>query len=186
MVMFNGHYIGENSSGYAPFRFDLTDLANLGGKNVLAVRVDATLNEGWFYEGAGIYRHVWLTKTDPVHVRQWGTYVRSSIAGEIATVALSTEVENESEKAHSCQVNWQIVDAQGKEVAAALSTTQKPSAWEIGRFESQASIRSTKLWSVEEPHLYRVITTVKAEGRITDREETTFGVRSIRFDANHG
>lgn len=62
MVMFNGHYVGENSSGYAPFRFDLTDLANLDGKNVLAVRVDATLNEGWFYEGAGIYRHVWLTK----------------------------------------------------------------------------------------------------------------------------
>ena len=186
MVMFNGHYVGENSSGYAPFRFDFTDLANLDGKNVLAVRVDATLNEGWFYEGAGIYRHVWLTKTDPVHVGKWGTYVRSSIAGDVATVSLGTDGENESEKAYSCKVKWQIVDAHSKEVAAAQSTTQKPSAWESSRFESQASIRSPQLWSVEDPHLYRVITTVEADGKVTDREETTFGIRSVRFDADHG
>jgi len=66
MVMFNGHYIGEEFSGYAPFRFDLTDFVNYGDKNVLTVRVDATLAEGWFYEGAGIYRHVWLTTNNPV------------------------------------------------------------------------------------------------------------------------
>src|SRR5882762_1013274 len=136
MVMFNGHYVGENASGYAPFRFDLTDLANLDGKNVLAVRVDATLNEGWFYEGAGIYRHVWLTKTDPLHVRQWGTYVRSTIAGDVATVSISSEVENESEKPQSCQVKWQVLDAEGKEVATAQSTPQKTSAWESITFES--------------------------------------------------
>jgi beta-galactosidase len=63
LVMSNGHYIGENLSGYAPFRFDLCDFASFGEQNVLTVRVDATLGEGWFYEGAGIYRHVWLTKT---------------------------------------------------------------------------------------------------------------------------
>ncbi len=65
VVIFNGYYLGENFSGYVPFRFDLTDFANFGDKNILVVRVDATLGEGWFYEGAGIYRHVWLTKTDP-------------------------------------------------------------------------------------------------------------------------
>ena len=77
MVIFNGHYLGENFSGYAPFRFDLTDFANYGEKNVLTVRLDATLSEGWFYEGAGIYRHVWLTTTHLLHLAHWGTFVRS-------------------------------------------------------------------------------------------------------------
>ena len=99
MVMFNGHYIGENASGYVPFRFDLTDFVSLGDKNVLVVRVDATLGEGWFYEGAGIYRHVWLTKTDPLHLAQWGTFVRSEIRGSSAMVSSSTEVANESDHA---------------------------------------------------------------------------------------
>jgi len=68
VVAINGHFIARNMSGYAPFRFDISDYAAYGGKNVLLVRADATLGEGWFYEGAGIYRHVWLTKTNPVHV----------------------------------------------------------------------------------------------------------------------
>ena len=71
-VIFNNCYIGENLSGYAPFRFDVTDFATPGGRNVLLVRVDATLSDGWFYEGAGLYRHVWLVKTHPVHVRPMG------------------------------------------------------------------------------------------------------------------
>ena len=73
MVVFNGYYIGRHSGGYDPFSFDLTDFALPGGPNVLLVRVDATLSDGWFYEGAGIYRHVWLVKTAPVHVKKWGT-----------------------------------------------------------------------------------------------------------------
>jgi beta-galactosidase len=186
MVMFNGHYVGENVSGYAPFQFDLTDLVNAGGRNVLAVRVDATLSEGWFYEGAGIYRHVWLTKTEPVHVRQWGTYVRSSIASDVATVSISTEVENESGKAQSCQVKWRIVDAQGKEVATAQATPRNTLPWDSNAFESQANVPHPQLWSIDDPHLYRVITTVEADGRVTDREETTFGIRSVRFDADRG
>ncbi len=86
MVVFNGFYIGTHSGGYDPFHFDVTDFANPGGSNVLLVRVDATSSDGWFYEGAGIYRHVWLTKTNPVHVRQWGTFVSSELRpGSAAT-----------------------------------------------------------------------------------------------------
>ncbi|MFZ0761002.1 MAG: beta-galactosidase GalA [Candidatus Sulfotelmatobacter sp.] len=186
MVMFNGHYVGENFSGYAPFGFDLTDLARIGAENVLTLRVDATESEGWFYEGAGIYRHVWLTTTDPVHVRQWGTYARSSIGGDAATISLSTEVENESEKAQACRVKWQMVDAEGKEVATAQATPQQTPAWESNTFEAKASVPHPRLWSIEDPYLYRVITTVEAEGTITDREETTVGIRSVRFDADRG
>ena len=82
MVALNGNFLGRNLSGYAPFSYDITDHAWYGRKNVLVVRVDATEHEGWWYEGAGIYRHVWLVKTNPVHVPQWGTFVTSEVKGE--------------------------------------------------------------------------------------------------------
>ena len=78
LVFLNGYFIGRNDNGYAPFRFDLTDFLNYGGKNYLVVRMDASFGDGWFYEGAGIYRHVWLTKTDALHLGQWESYVRHS------------------------------------------------------------------------------------------------------------
>ena len=94
IVVLNGHYIGRNLSGYAPFRFDVTDLstrhAPRPAANVLVVRVDATESEGWFYEGAGIYRHVWLVKTAPLHVAQWGTFVTAECRPGAATVSIRT------------------------------------------------------------------------------------------------
>src|SRR5207302_11091348 len=93
-VMFNGHYLGQNESGYVPFRFDLTDFANFGERNVLVVRVDATLGEGWFYEGAGIYRHVWLTKSYRPHVPRCGTFVTSHVRGQPDADEIATDVEN--------------------------------------------------------------------------------------------
>jgi beta-galactosidase len=186
MVIFNGHYLGENFSGYAPFRFDVTDLANLGEKNVLTVRVDATLGEGWFYEGAGIYRHVWLTKTDPLHVRQWGNYVRSEMRNTTATVFISTEVENESSEEKTCRVTSRIVDADGKVVASAQSKPAKLEAWGTNTLESQATVSNPRLWSLEEPHQYLVVTTVESDSAAVDQVQTLFGVRTIRFDADKG
>ena len=78
LIWLNGHCIGRDVSGYASIHFDVTPYANPGGTNVLVVRVDASRNEGWFYEGGGIYRHGWLVKTDPVHVAHWGTYVATT------------------------------------------------------------------------------------------------------------
>jgi len=186
IVMFNGHYIGENFSGYSPFRFDLTDFANIGDKNILTIRVDATLGEGWFYEGAGIYRHIWLTKTAPVHVAQWGTCVRSEVRGNSAAVSISTEVENESEQDKACRMTSRIMDAAGKVIATAQAKPATIPAWGNSTFEAQASIDHPALWSVEEPHLYRVITSVESDGGVVDRDETTFGVRTIHFDADKG
>ena len=93
-VIFNGFYIGRHIGGYDPFSFDVTDFATPGARNVLLVRVDATQSDGWFYEGAGIYRHVWLVKTNPVHVKKWGTFARSEVRPGEATVKIRTEVEN--------------------------------------------------------------------------------------------
>src|SRR5215469_12553637 len=94
MVVFNGNYVGRHTGGYDPFSYDLTDFALPGQPNVLLVRVDATLSDGWFYEGAGIYRHVWLVKTAPVHVKKWGTLATAKIAPGQAAISVRTEIEN--------------------------------------------------------------------------------------------
>jgi beta-galactosidase len=186
MIAFNGFYIGANLSGYAPCRFDLTDFANYGGKNVLTVRADATLGEGWFYEGAGIYRHVWLTKTAPVHVAHWGVFVQSEMRGEQALVSVAARVENESDADANCRVSASIVNADGNTVATTASETQRVQAWKRHTFASKATIDHASVWSLESPHLYRLVTTVECDGQVVDREETTFGIRTIRFDADEG
>jgi beta-galactosidase len=186
IVIFNGFYVGENFSGYAPFRFDLTDLANFGGKNLLAVRVDATLGEGWFYEGAGIYRHVWLSKTAPLHLAQWGTFVKSEVQKGRAHLFISSEVQNESGKERRCRVISRILNPAGETVASSQSAAQNLAAGESFKFESQVAINSPQLWSLEKPNLYRMIAEVHTESDIVDRTETAFGIRLIRFDAESG
>jgi beta-galactosidase len=81
LVFVNGCFIGRNNNGYAPFRFDLTDFLEFGKKNYIVARVDASFGDGWFYEGAGIYRHVWLTKTDALHLGKWESTVRTEVSG---------------------------------------------------------------------------------------------------------
>jgi len=187
VVIFNGHYIGRNFSGYAPFRYDISDQANYGSKNVLLVRVDATLGDGWFYEGAGIYRHVWLTKTNPVHVPQWGTFVRANVRpGGAAAVRITTEVANETEAAKNCRVVSKVLDPAGKIVATLTATPVSVPAWTQHDFDQNVEIPAPVLWSVEDPKLYRLETTVESAGAPVDTYATPFGIRSVRFDANTG
>jgi beta-galactosidase len=186
VVIFNNHYIGVNFSGYAPFHSDVTDFAEYGGRNVLVVRVDATLGEGWFYEGAGIYRHVWLTKTNPVHIAHWGNYVRPEVRGASATLFISTEIENQSEASARCRAVSRIVGPEGNTLATAESGPVELAAWETREVKSQASLDNPLLWSLEERHLYRAVTTVESNGTRTDQQETPFGIRTIRFDPNRG
>jgi beta-galactosidase len=187
MVIFNGHYIGRNFSGYAPFRYDLSDQANYGSRNVLLVRVDATLGDGWFYEGAGIYRHVWLTKTNAVHVPQWGTFVRSTIrTGGVADVRITTEVDNETDGAKNCRVVSKIVGPSGRAVATVAATPLSIPAASRRSFDQTMEVASPALWSVEDPSLYRLETTVESGGATVDSCTTRFGIRSVRFDVNNG
>jgi beta-galactosidase len=186
IVALNGHFIGRNLSGYAPFRYDVTDFLAYGGRNALAVRVDATEHEGWFYEGAGIYRHVWLVQTHPVHVPQWGTFVTTQVRAGAAVVTIATEVENESEREATCQVVSTVLDPAGKAVAASRSTPVRIPAAEKREVKQQVTVANPALWSIEEPRLYRVLTTIVAGGLAVDRYETPFGIRTIRFDAGKG
>ncbi len=186
MVVFNGFYIGRHSGGYDPFRFDVTDFANTGGRNVLLVRVDATLSDGWFYEGAGIYRHVWLSKTNPVHVKHWGTFVSSEINPGTATLSIRTEVDNEGLTIANTRVVSTVVDPKGKPVGKTVTATAAINSGAEQSYEQKMTVSAPELWSLEERNLYTLVTEVRAGGDVVDRSETRFGIRSIKMDAEKG
>jgi beta-galactosidase len=185
-VFVNGIGLGVNASGYAPFRYDITDFVNYGGRNFVVVRVNATMHEGWWYEGAGIYRHVWLVKTAPVYVPQWGTFVTSEIRAGGAVVTARTEVADDSGTAANVIVASSVVDASGAVVAQTSSAALHVPSW--GRAAAKATLRlqSAQLWSLESPYLYRLITLIRSGVQVVDRYETTFGIRTIRFDPQAG
>jgi beta-galactosidase len=186
LVFLNGYFIGRNENGYAPFRFDVTDFLNYGSKNFLVVRMDASFGDGWFYEGAGIYRHVWLLKTDALHVARWESYVRPALKGNAAAISLGTIVQNQGRQAESCRVRWQIFDAAGKVVATADSAAQSVPADGAVTFSANANVANPALWSPETPNLYSAVVTVESGGKARDAERVTFGVRDIKWDAGKG
>jgi beta-galactosidase len=186
LVFLNGCFIGRNDNGYTPFRFDLTDFLTFGAKNVLMVRVDASFGDGWFYEGAGIYRHVWLTKTDPVHLGQWDSYVRTELQASTCILSLGTIVKNDSAQAADAAVHWQILDARGKTVAQADAPPQRIAVDGSATFDSSAHLAAPALWSPQTPNLYSAIVTVTTSGKTRDAERISFGVRSVSFDADKG
>ncbi|HKS83823.1 MAG TPA: beta-galactosidase GalA, partial [Candidatus Acidoferrales bacterium] len=186
IVVLNGIYLGRNLSGYAPFRFDITDFVNYGDKNVLVVRADATEHEGWFYEGAGIYRHVWLTKTNPLHVAHWGTYVTAVVSGNSATISVAAEIENEQDGARSFRLKHTVLDSSGKQTAEWESAQSSIAAWERRTISQDIRVENSLLWSLESPHRYRLVTTIEDESDVADQYETRFGIRTMRFDADKG
>ncbi len=188
-VFINGQYLGQDASGYAPYEYDVTDFLNYDGDNVLCVRVDTSFSEGWFYEGAGIYRHVWLTKTAPVHIASWGNYVQSELPSGInspASLRITSEVENTTGQPANCAVHVTVVGPNGETVATVRSRPTTIAASETSIIEMQATIARPELWSIETPHLYRLVATVLVNGKPVDQDSTTFGIRTTRFDANKG
>ena len=185
-VIFNGFYIGRHSGGYDSFSFDVTDFASPGAKNVLLVRADATQSDGWFYEGAGIYRHVWLVKTNPVHVKKWGTFARAEVRPGEATVRIRTEVENHGKGAAGTRVISTILDPAGKAVGKAATAPASVAEGGEHVYEQQVVVKAPALWSLEQRNLYKLVTEVEAGGAVTDRYETPFGIRTCAFDAEKG
>jgi beta-galactosidase len=186
LIFLNGYFIGRNDNGYAPFRFDISDFLRYGAKNYLVVRMDASFGDGWFYEGAGIYRHVWLTKTDTLHLAQWESTVRTSVKSNAASLSLATMVQNQGQQAETCRVRWQIVDASGKVVGSADSAAQSAPADGSASFTASASLPNPALWSPETPTLYSAVVTLESGGKARDAERITFGVRDIKWDADKG
>lgn len=180
----NGFYLGNNQSGYVGVNYDVTDYLNFDKENFLTVRVDATQYEGWFYEGAGIYRHVWLNKYNNLHVAEEDVFAYSKIAGNNATVIVENTISNENFDAANCTVKTLLFNRNNQLVKQ--STEQKI----ILNSKENKSIKQTiafvnpVLWSVENPYLYKVVTVVLKDGKEIDRVEKRFGIRSIEIKAN--
>ncbi|CAM3718130.1 beta-galactosidase GalA [Roseateles saccharophilus] len=186
VVWVNGHYLHHEASGYSGFQVDISDYLNFGGRNVVAVRVDATTQEGWWYEGAGIYRHVWLTQTGPLHVAPLGSFVRASVDSDRADVAVDTTVRNDGKADESFALEHELRDPAGRIVARASVPTRRVAADASLDVAAQLRVKSPQLWSLETPQRYTLTTLVKRGGEVVDRVDTPFGIRTIRFDANQG
>jgi beta-galactosidase len=186
LVFLNGYFIGRNDNGYAPFHFDVTDFLNYGAKNYLMVRMDASFGDGWFYEGAGIYRHVWLTKTDAVHLGLWESTVRTAMKGNTATLNLATVVQNQGPPHESCSVRWQILDGRGKVVSSAGPRAQYVPSDGAASFAAYTDLTNPALWSPETPNLYTAVVTVESDGKVRDAERITFGIRDLKWDPDKG
>jgi beta-galactosidase len=186
IVWVNGHYLGTEPSGYNSFEYDISEYLNYGGENVIAVRVDATMEEGWFYEGAGIYRHVWLNKTDPLHVATNGTFVTTQVTDKTAKVNALATIANDDAKSRSFNVIQNIIDADGNLVTKTTVNNVTLKAFTSQDVNAGLTVNDPKLWSIETPYLYKLITTIEKGGKTVDTYKTTFGIRTIHFDADKG
>ncbi len=185
-VWVNGFYLGNHASGYTSFNYNISDYLHYGGENTIAVRVDATMEEGWFYEGAGIYRHVRLDKTSPLHVKNNGTFVTTRLHNNIADVTVEATLINEGKTNKTVTVIQTIVDSSGKTIGTDSLQNLLLNVYEERKVTNNLHILNPHLWSVDTPYLHQVITTVIEKGKLIDNYVTTFGIRTIRFDAKQG
>ena len=187
-VWVNGFWLGHEPSGYATQVYDISEYLNYGGENLVAVRVDATLEEGWFYEGAGIYRHVWLEKTAPVHVAPFGVFVHSQLTPghEKADVTVETTVRNNSLKEAQYVLQHILRDAEGIAVAVASTAPARVLPKADSPTSATLAVSAPQLWSPSRPYLYTLTTEVLKDGALVDRCETVCGIRELLFDKDKG
>ena len=187
-VWFNGFYMGTEPSGYVTQVYDITPYINYGGDNLICVRADASLEEGWFYEGAGIYRDVWLEKSAEVSVAPFGTFVYADLKQpyDMTLVHVKTEVTNSGLRTQQYTVEQRLLDAEGREVAHADGHANPLKAKETRMTQHMMKLTNPHLWSTTDPYLYKVETTVKVDGKVVDVYTTTTGFRDIAFDAEKG
>ncbi|MGN0981048.1 MAG: glycoside hydrolase family 2 TIM barrel-domain containing protein [Candidatus Avoscillospira sp.] len=185
-VWVNGHQMIRHFGGYNGFEIDITDVAKYGDeRNVVAVRVDVGEFEGWWYEGGGIYRHVWLHKTDPLHVGRYGTYIVSEDKGGQWENRVETTVCNSAEEAQSGVLCSRILDAAGRPVAECRDPFTVEAGGETVVY-SLLHVKDPALWSPEEPNLYTLSSSIYVGDSRKDVYATTFGYRTILFDPEEG
>ena len=185
-VWVNGFYLGSEPSGFTGMEYNLSEYLNYGGENMIAVRVDATMEEGWYYEGAGIYRHVWLQKTDPLHVITHGSFVNPIPEGSDARIRVSTSLINEQLKEAGCTVRYSVIDATGNTVSEAAIRDFNLAPWEQKDIQSELKLAGAHRWSLDTPYLYTLVTEIRNGETIKDRIQIVFGIRSLRFDPDKG
>jgi beta-galactosidase len=185
-IWLNGRFVGGWAYGYQPFRVDLTPYIEFGKENVLAVRLENLPESSRWYPGSGIYRNVWLVKTSPVHAGHWGTYITTSnTSRESADVNIKVTIDNDQDTAANAQVKIVIYGSSHNAVASTTSPASI-SAGTTQTIEQKLSIKNPSLWSIESPNLYTAVVEISQNGKLIDTYETTFGIRTIKFDKDKG
>ena len=197
-VWVNGFYLGHEPSGYATQTYDISEYLNYGGENIVCVRADATLEEGWFYEGAGIYRHVWLNKASKLNVAPFGTFVYSEFATpyslrgnagpdlSMASLHIETTVQNMGAAAESYSLKHILKDADGQVAGECTAEGSVILAKDDHKTLAVIPVENPHLWSCEDPYLYTLVTEVYAGDTLVDSYETVTGIRHIEFDNDRG
>jgi beta-galactosidase len=191
-VWLNGQLVGGWPYGYASWRVDLTPFVKFGADNVLAIRLDNPKESSRWYPGGGIYRNVWQVKTAPVHVAHWGTFVTTPIVSKkSATVKIQVNVDNDTEADSIVTVKHEICElkpdgSKGKSVATLAGDGLKIPARKSSSNECQIVLKNPRLWDIEKPKRYVVVTTIEQDRKAVDHYETPFGIRTIQFTADNG
>ena len=185
-VWINGHYLGKRPYGYSTFEYELTPHLVYGAKpNVIAVKVDNSQqpNSRW-YSGSGIYRNVWLTELNPIHVAHWGTYATTpEVSEQSAMVVVKTKVSNSSNSSAPVDLTTIILDAAGREITRLIENGAAAKGM-TAEVSQTLKVSAPMLWSDERPYLYKVISQLTQGGRVIDRYETPLGIRTFRFDVD--
>ncbi len=199
-VWINGHKLGTHTYGFTPFAYDLTTYLNIGGNNVVSVRVDNSrpLNCRW-YSGSGIYRHVRLDVGEPIHITQFGVFVRTvEVSGGTARLGISITAENDGNEIDPrVEYATQVFEAagDGRRVGSAVASFVPVGAGfpiidgvrqRTMTVQTTATLPSPQPWSPQTPNLYVAVTTASINGRVVDTRETTFGVRTIAVSVDKG
>lgn len=180
----NEFYIGNNESGYIGVHYDVTDFVKFNGDNVITVRVDATQYEGWFYEGAGIYRHVWLHKYNNLHIAPDGIFTHAVVSGNKATIQVETTLGNDNAMPANATVSAYITDRNGVRLGAAKDATITVNSVSENSVKQTISVNAPRLWSIDDPYLHRVVVEVKVGNKIIDKQILRFGIRTIEVKRN--
>ncbi len=186
-VWLNGTLLGTRPYGYSSFEYDLTPYLNVGGSNVIAVRLNNNQPTSRWYSGSGIYRNVWLTVLDPVHVGYCGMFVTTpTVSSSSATANVSTKILNQGSSAKSVSLKTTIIDAEGNSVASNTSSATSIAGSGSNTFSQNLTVTNPHLWSPASPYLYTVQTQVIVDGNVLDTYSSTLGIRYFNFSSTSG
>ncbi|PZX62843.1 beta-galactosidase GalA [Hydrotalea sandarakina] len=185
-IWINGIFVGNNMSGYVGAYYNITNFLKWNSDNVIVVRVDATQYEGWFYEGAGIYRHVWLNMMQPLHFATNGVYIQTKTEKNKAIVLVNATIHNDAFQQRNAVVYSYVTERNGKMVATTAKQPVSIAADNSFQLQQSIPVNNPRLWSLNDPYLYRVTTIIQSGNQVLDSVTYRIGIRTIRFDAEKG
>jgi len=187
-VWLNGKKVDYHPYGYTSFFCNITPYCNpVGKENTLAVKVSSLGKNSRWYAGAGIYRHVWIVTTNPLHFDIWGIFITTpSVTEDKAVVHVSADIVNEAETAKGVEALIHIIDSSQKVVVEKTVAVNELKKGEKTTVNEDIEITNPALWSVDSPNLYSATVSIKTGDRVSDETAASFGIRSISFDSQKG